>query len=98
MISPISTTDKYILQPSLMGMHNESLEWLSTIALWKRELVFFQKLLDKYAPQMTGIESKKEIDHYQNLIIYYDGELVDLLKKKAKGSRSQSCKNAQGAK
>jgi hypothetical protein len=65
-------------------MHNESLEWLSATALWKRELAFFQKLLDRYAPKMIDLDLKKEIDHYQNLIIYYNGELVDLLRKKLK--------------
>jgi hypothetical protein len=30
MISVLSTTGKYLLQPSLMEMHHSSLEWLST--------------------------------------------------------------------
>lgn len=33
---------------------------------------------------MTGVEFKKQIDHYQHLITYYQGELVDLLRKKLK--------------
>jgi hypothetical protein len=49
MISVLGTTNKYILQPSLMEMHHQSLEWLSYSVLWKRELHFFQKLLDLYA-------------------------------------------------
>lgn len=82
MISVISTTGKYILQPSLLEMHQHSLEWLSSSALWKRELSFFQKLLDNYAPRYTEEDDKKKIDHFQNLIIYYNGEVVDLLRKK----------------
>ena len=82
MISVLSTTSKYILQPSLLDMHRQSLEWLSASALWKRELAFFQKLLDTHAPRFTTEEDKKKIDHFQNLIIYYNGEVVDSIRKK----------------
>jgi len=82
MESLTSATEKFTLQPSLTGMHRESLEWLSATALWKREISFFQNLLDKYAPKMESVELKKQIDHFQHLITYYDGELIDLLHKK----------------
>lgn len=81
MISVTATTGKYILQPSLVTMHQKSLNWISAIELWKRELSFFQKLLDQHAPKMANVEFKKQIDHYQNLITYYRGELVDALRK-----------------
>jgi hypothetical protein len=82
MISVTGVTGKYILQPGLVTMHQESLNWLSTAEYWKRELAFFQKLLDSYVGNFTTVEPKKQIDHYQNLITYYKGELVDLLKKR----------------
>lgn len=82
MISVLGSTGKYILQPSLLDMHRQTLEWLSATALWKRELSFFQNLLDKYAPTSSAVEFKKQVDHFQNLITYYNGELVDLLRKK----------------
>ncbi len=82
MISVLGSTGKYILQPSLLDMHRQTLEWLSATALWKRELSFFQNLLDKYAPTSSAVEFKKQIDHFQNLITYYNGELVDILRKK----------------
>ena len=44
MISVTGATGKYILQPSLIAMHRESLEWISATELWKRELVFFKNL------------------------------------------------------
>ena len=50
--------------------------------LWKRELKFFQQLLDSNAPKFGAVEDKKKIDHFQNLIIYYSGELVDELNAK----------------
>lgn len=79
MISVTSITDNYILQPSLLNKHKKTLEWLSTAVLWKRELVFFQKLLDQYASKFSATDDKKKIDHFQHLIIYYKDELVDRL-------------------
>lgn len=76
MISVTSITDKYILQPSLLYKHKKSLEWLSATALWKRELAFFQKLLEQYSPKFTSVDDKKRIDHFQSLITYYGGELI----------------------
>src|SRR5690349_12655805 len=79
MISVTAVTDKYILQPTLIAKHKETLDWLSAAVLWKRELAFFQKLLDKYGPLFTSPENKKQLGHFQNLIIYYNGELVNAL-------------------
>ena len=81
MISVLSTTNRYILQPNLLDMHHKSLEWLSATALWKRELGFFQKLLDQAAPRVAA-EHKPQVSHFQNLITYYGGELVDTLRGK----------------
>ena len=86
MISVLGTTNKYILQPSLMEMHHQSLEWLSYSVLWKRELVFFQKLLEQYASQFKELDDKKKIDHFQHIITYYKGEVVDELRKKLKNN------------
>jgi len=89
MISVIGTTGKYILQPGLLDMHRQTLEWLSATALWKRELSFFQKLLDKHAVSISAVEFKKQVDHFQNLITYYNGELVDILRKKLRDHESK---------
>ena len=37
---------------------------------------------------MESVELKKQIDHFQHLITYYDGELVDLLHKKLRKHES----------
>ena len=79
MISVTSVTDKYILQPTLIGKHKKTLEWLSAAVLWKLELSFFQKLLDQSAPKFLSVDEKKQIDHFQNIITYYNGELIDAL-------------------
>jgi hypothetical protein len=77
MISPLITTDSYILQQNLLSKHKKTLEWLSAIVLWKRELAFFQKLLDQFVSQFSSTEEKKKIDHFQSIIIYYKNELMD---------------------
>ncbi len=88
MISVLSTTNSYILQPSLVEMHRQSLDYLSATALWKRELRFFQKLLDKYAPKFTSSDDKKRVDHFQSLLTYYSGELVDEINRKIRQHES----------
>jgi hypothetical protein len=82
MVSALSTSNRYILQPSLIEMHRKSLDYLSATVLWKRELRFFQKLLDKYAPKFSTSDDKKKADHFQSLLTYYSGELVDQLNQK----------------
>jgi hypothetical protein len=82
MISVTSGTNEYILQPSLLEKHRVTLNWLSSTVLWQREFNFFQKLLDLNAAKLRSIEDKKKIDHFQNLIIYYIGELIPELRKK----------------
>ena len=82
MISVTSVTNDYIIQPSLIEKHRRTLNWLSSTVLWQREFNFFQKILDQSAPKFSRIEDKKKIDHFQNLIIYYNGELIGELRKK----------------
>jgi len=95
MISVLSTTSKYILQPSLLEMHNASLACLSASALWKRELSFFQKLLDATSPRLVAESDKKLIDHFQSLVTYYDGEVVDNIRKKVRDHESHLAQTLQ---
>ncbi|MFM8914527.1 MAG: hypothetical protein ACKOE6_16650 [Flammeovirgaceae bacterium] len=82
MISPLSHTGEYILQPTLIWKHKKTLEWISTATFWKRELAFFQKLLDEYAPRFSSEADKMKIGHFQSLIIYYRDELINQLTSK----------------
>ncbi len=82
MISVTSVTNEYILQPSLLEKHRKTLNWLSSTLLWQYEFSFFQKLLDQNAAKFTTVDDKKQIDHFQNLITYYNGELIPGLRKK----------------
>jgi hypothetical protein len=70
-------TSNYLLEVSLEDLHQESRTWLSEIEFWKIELSFYQKLLEKVAVKLTNVEEKKKTDHFQNLIIYFQGELLD---------------------
>ena len=67
----------YLLEIGIEELHKDSKVWMSRIELWKRELLFFQKLLDSNSTKFNNPEDKKTEDHFQNLIIYYGGELLD---------------------
>jgi len=67
----------FLLEKSLRDFHKEATRWLSEVELWKIELNLFQKLLDKHAPDLCTTQQRMEIDHFQNLIVYYNGELLD---------------------
>ncbi len=67
----------FLLEIGLESLHQESSKWISEINLWKLELSFFQKLLDKYSKNFSTEKQRKELDHFQNLITYYNGELLD---------------------
>lgn len=77
MISVTSVTNRYILQATLVAKHKKTLEWLSAAVFWKMELSFFQKVLDQYSSKFTTVDDKKTIDHFQSLVTYYRGELID---------------------
>lgn len=89
MISVTSVTKKYILQPQLIKKHKKTLYWLSSVTLWKSELNFFQKALEEKAPLFTKLSEKKKIDHFQNLLIYYSGEVIDSLRSKLRNHESR---------
>ena len=89
MISVTSVTSEYILQPSLLEKHRRTLEWLSSTLLWKREFIFLQKLLDQQSIKFSSVDDKKKVDHFQNLIIYYNGEVIDGLRKKLREHESK---------
>jgi len=82
MISAISTSKNYVIQPSLIKKHKITLQWLSSLMLWKSELLFFQKTLEDNAGLFYKVADKKKVDHFQNLITYYGGEVIDGLRSK----------------
>jgi hypothetical protein len=79
MISLTTIGDNYIFQRPLLGKHQETLEWLSAIVLWKSELSFFQKLLDRHVSKLTTADARNHAEHFQNVIIYFKCEVIDSL-------------------
>ncbi|WP_161889288.1 hypothetical protein [Pontibacter russatus] len=74
-LSPANTN--YLLEVSLANLHRESRSWLFEINFWRIELAFYQRLLERVAGRITSVEDKKGVDHFQNLILYFKGELLD---------------------
>jgi hypothetical protein len=89
MISVLSTTGNYILQPALLDKHRNTLYWISSTNWWKTQLEFFQKLLDQNSSTFSSNNDKKRISHFQNIILYYRGEVVDLMRKKLREHESK---------
>ena len=79
-----ASSNEFLLERSLSDTHKVNQQWASKIELWKLELTFFQKLLDIYGPNCENIDQKKEMDHFQNLLIYYSGELLDQYNQKVR--------------
>ena len=79
MISPSSVTIRRTHRPLLFEQHRKTMEWLSAIALWRHELTMFQKMLDACITKSASAADKEEINHLQNVIIYYKDDLFDSL-------------------
>jgi len=84
MISVLNQSNEYIVQQRLTDMHKRTTDGISATELWKRELTFFQKILDGKSKENSNVDFKKQVSHFQNLITYYNGELVDEIRKELK--------------
>ena len=60
--------------------------------LWKSEIRAFQKVLDQSSQTLTATDDKKKVDHFQNLILYYGGEVIDGLRKKLRDHENRLAK------
>ncbi|HZB15114.1 MAG TPA: hypothetical protein VE467_18890 [Chryseolinea sp.] len=92
MISVIGATGKYIVQPELIEKHIKTLNGLSSCMLWKSEIRAFQKVLGQSSQRVTATDDKKKVDHFQNLILYYGGEVIDGLRKKLRDHENHLAK------
>ena len=75
---------EFIEGKSLMELHYESQEWSKDVEFWRTELGFFQRLLDRNVKNFKSLEQKKSLDHLQNIITYYQGELLDEMRQKVR--------------
>lgn len=80
---------------SAESLYHDSLEWQLEVALWKQELKFFQKMLDINARHCRTRLQKQKLGHFQNLIIYYDGELLDQFKQQTRRSSKYLAKHIE---
>ena len=92
MISVLGATGKYIVQPELIEKHIKTLNGLSSCMLWKSEIRAFQKVLGQSSQRVTATDDKKKVDHFQNLILYYGGEVIDGLRKKLRDHENHLAK------
>ena len=74
----------FLAKRSIEDLHYSSRQWLFNIAFWRQELNFFQILLDQSVTKAELVDHKKQIDHFQHLITYYKGELLDEFHQKAR--------------
>ncbi|GAB2530866.1 hypothetical protein [Rufibacter soli] len=65
----------HLLEIGISDLHQESKAWLQDIAFWGFELNFYQRLLERITQQATA-DDKRHLDHFQQLIIYFQGELL----------------------
>jgi hypothetical protein len=82
MTPSLSTSNTFILPLSLQDLHQRTLEWESSLELWKRELSFFRKLIDQYGRQLHLREEINEREHFRFLLSFYSGELMNSLSNK----------------
>ena len=88
----------YILETSLIDLRQKSKVWLSEVELRLIELAFFRKMLrlnkERLIEENTSIEN--ELDHYRELIDYYEVRLLRDLKKRLKKHEGKLVKLMDG--
>ncbi|HEY5750730.1 MAG TPA: hypothetical protein VIU12_31925 [Chryseolinea sp.] len=89
MISVIGVTNNYVLQPALLEKHAKTLAWLSATALWKSELAFFQKQIEGLSALRLTREVRSEVNHFQNLVLFYTVEVIEDMRKKLRNHESK---------
>jgi translation initiation factor 2 alpha subunit (eIF-2alpha) len=52
---------QFLLGAGLDVLHQESLDWLDTIAFWKDEMTFFNKLLNKSEPIEENLKAHRQM-------------------------------------
>ncbi len=80
----IEESQPMLMKRNIDEMYHNSLDWQSEVSLWKQELKFFQKMLDTYTVKCLSVAQKQRLSHLQNLLIYYNGELLDQFKQQTR--------------
>jgi hypothetical protein len=82
MVSPLATTNRYILQPALIQKHQECRDWYSYLNHWTDELNFFKQVLSDHSTAHQNIHFKMQLDHFEHIFNYYRFEVIDHLREK----------------
>ena len=70
-------------------LHNESKDWQNKISFWKDETSFLEKIIGKTALNLHEDRTKKDLEHFQNKLIYYRGEVLDTMHHDIQGHESE---------
>lgn len=89
MISVTGVTNNYVLQPALLEKHAKTLAWLSATVLWKSELAFFQRQLEGLSALRLTREDRSDVNHFQNLVLFYTVEVIEDIRKKLRNHESK---------
>lgn len=71
MASINTSENKQTIIYGLTQLHQESVEWLSTIEFWKFELGFFQKLVDKNFFRVTLVDKMHALEELEKQIVHF---------------------------
>jgi hypothetical protein len=85
----LTTSTQYLLGPGLQDLHRQTLEWESTLGLWKEELGFFARLIPKYRQELRTRTQMQELNHVRFLLDYYENELIPLLETRLAAQKAQ---------
>ena len=78
----LATSSDYLLPQSLEGLHQESSQWLDTVAFWKDETKFFAALLEKQEKEGPGTydysEMLRNLDRLHEMLYdYLNDEILE---------------------
>ena len=88
-MATLTTSTRYLLPPGLQELHQETLEWESTLGLWKEELAFFTRLIPKYRNELRTRTEIQELNHVRFLLDYYYNELIPTLEARLAAQKAQ---------
>ena len=88
-MTSLTTSTQYLLPPGLPELHRQSVEWESTLALWKEELDFFTRLILKYRHELRTRTQIQELNHIRFLLDYYANELIPILEVRLATQKAQ---------
>lgn len=88
-MTTLTTSTRYLLPPGLPELHRQCLEWESALGLWKEELGFFARLIQKYRHELRTRTQMQELNHNRFLLDYYYNEFIPVLEARLAAQKAQ---------